>query len=207
VVRALRALERAEVALLVIDAVEGMTEQDARVAGYAWERGRALVLLVNKWDAVPAGGRDARAFAARIDQRFPSLTAVPKVFVSALRGHGMGRVWDAIDAVAAQHRARLPTAKVNQVIGRAVAAQAPSVVTGARPRVFYATQTAYAPPTITVFVSDPRRIAPAYERYLVNQLRAAFGLQGTPLRLRFRARERRPAPRGRRRDRSQMNEN
>jgi len=207
VVRALRALERAEVALLVIDAVEGMTEQDARVAGYAWERGRALVLVANKWDAVPAAARDPRAVAARIDQRFPSLAAVPKLFISALRGRGLGRVWDAVDAVAAQHRARLPTAKLNQVIGRAVAAQAPPIVSGARARMFYATQTAYAPPTITMFVSDPRRVAPAYERYLSNQLRAAFGLQGTPLRLRFRARERAAARAGRRRPRREMNEN
>ena len=189
VVRALRALERSEVALLMVDAVEGMTEQDARVAGYAWERGRALVLLVNKWDAAPA--RDPRAFAARVDQRYPSLAVVPKLFLSALTGRGVSRVWGAIDAVASQHRIRLPTAKLNQVIGRAVTAQAPPIVQGARPRLFYATQTAYAPPTITIFASHPQRVAPAYERYLGNQLRAAFGLEGTPLRLRFRARDRR----------------
>jgi GTP-binding protein len=191
VVRALRALERAEVGLLVIDAIEGMTEQDARVAGYAWERGRALVLLVNKWDAVEPGARDAKAFAARIDQRFPSLALAPKLFVSARSGRGVSRIWDAIDTVAAHHRVRLPTAKLNGVIGRAVTAQQPPLVHGARLRVFYATQTAFAPPTITIFCSDPRRVAPAYERYLANQLRGAFELTGTPLRLRFRARERR----------------
>jgi GTP-binding protein len=191
VVRALRALERAEVALLVVDAVEGMTEQDARIAGYGWERGRALVLVVNKWDAVPPAQREPRAFAARVDQRFPSLSPVPKRFVSALSGRGVTRLWDAVDAVAAQHRVRLPTAKLNQVIGRAVAAQAPPIVRDARARLFYATQTAYGPPTITVFCSAPQRIPTAYARYLVNQLRAAFGLEGTPLRLRFRARARR----------------
>jgi GTPase len=186
VVRALRALERSEVALLLVDAVEGMTEQDARIAGYAWERGRAVVLLVNKWDAAPA--RNTRAVAARIDQRYPSLAVVPKLFISALSGRGVTRVWGAIDAVAAHYRARLPTAKLNQVIGRAVAAQAPPIVQGTRPRLFYATQTAYAPPTVTIFASHPQRVAPAYERYLGNQLRAAFGLEGTPLRLLFRAR-------------------
>jgi GTP-binding protein len=186
VVRALRALERAEVALLVVDAVEGMTEQDARVSGYAWERGRALVLVVNKWDAVAR--RDARAFAQRVDERYPSLAVVPKVFVSALTGRGAARIWDAIEAVARQHRVRLPTAKLNQVVGRAVAAQAPPMVKGGRVRIFYATQTAYAPPTVTLFCSNPQCVAPAYERYLANQLRAAFGLEGTPLRLKFRAR-------------------
>ena len=186
VVRALRALERAEVALLVVDAIEGMTEQDARIAGYGWERGRALVLVVNKWDA--AEKRDARAFAQRVDQRYPSLRVVPKLFVSALTGRGVARIWDAIDAVAAQHRARLATAKVNQAIGRAVRAQAPPLVKGARPLFLYATQTAYGPPTITVFCSHPERVTAAYERYLDNQLRAAFGLEGTPLRLRFQPR-------------------
>jgi GTP-binding protein len=186
VVRALRALERAEVGLLVVDAIEGMTEQDARVAGYAWERGRALVLLVNKWDA--ASTRDTRAFARHIDERYPSLAVVPKLFVSARTGRGVARIWDAIDAVTAQHRLRMPTAKLNQTITRAVAAQAPPMVKEARPRFFYATQTAYGPPIVTIFCSDPRRVAPAYERYLGNQLRAAFGLEGTPLRLRFRPR-------------------
>lgn len=198
VVRALRALERAEIALLVVDAVEGMTEQDARVASYAWERGRAVVLLVNKWDAVDTKARDPRAFAARIDYRFPSLAVVPKLFVSARSGRGVAQIWNAIDAVAAQYRVRLPTAKVNQVFSRAVAAQEPPMVKGSRPRLFYATQTAYGPPTITVFASKPTHIASVYERYLGNQLRAAFGLEGTPLRLRFRARERnsnRPAHR------------
>lgn len=192
VVRALRALERADIGLLVVDGVEGMTEQDARIAGYAWERGRALALVVNKWDA--AQPRAARAFAHGIDRRYPSLAVVPKLFVSALTGRGVAGIWNAVDMVAAQHRVRLPTAKLNQVIGRAVAAQAPPMVKGRRPRLFYAAQTAYAPPTITIFASEPQRVAPAYERYLSNQLRAAFGLEGTPLRLHFRARER---PRGR----------
>ena len=189
VVRALRALERAEIGLLVVDAVEGVTEQDARIAGYAWERGRALLLVVNKWDAVT--GADQRRVAVRIDQRYPSLSVVPKLFVSALTGRGVPRIWGAVETVAEQHRGRLPTAKVNQVISRAVTAQAPPAVKGARPRLFYATQTAYAPPTITIFASHPSHVAAAYERYLSNQLRAAFGLMGTPLRLRFRARERR----------------
>jgi GTP-binding protein len=191
VVRALRALERAEVALLVIDAVEGMTEQDARVAGYAWERGRAVILVVNKWDAVASEGRDAKALRARIDHRYPSLAVVPKLFLSARTGRGVQQVWGAIDAVAEQYRRRLPTPKLNQILGRAVAQQPPPMVQGVRPRFFYATQTATAPPTVVIFSSAPQRVAPAYERYLQNQYRAAFGLSGTPLRLRFKARPRR----------------
>ena len=191
VVRALRALERAELALLVVDAVEGMTEQDARVAGYAWERGRALVLLVNKWDAAPAETRDAKAFAERIDRRYPSLAVVPKLFISARTGRNLERIWTAVERVAAAHRVRLPTAKVNAVIERAGRLQQPPMVRGVRPKLFYATQTATAPPTVTVFCNAPDRIAVSYERFLLNQLRAEFGLDGTPLRLRFRPRPRR----------------
>jgi GTP-binding protein len=192
VVRALRALERAEVALLVVDAVEGMTEQDARVAGYAWERGRALILLVNKWDAVPAAPKAATAMAETIDRRYPSLAVVPKLFISARSGRNVERIWGAIDKVVAAHRSRLPTAKVNAVFERARRAQEPPMVNGVRPRLFYATQTATAPPTVTVFCSHPQRIAASYERYLLNKLRAEFGLEGTPLRVRFKARPRRP---------------
>ncbi|MBX3024396.1 ribosome biogenesis GTPase Der [bacterium] len=191
VVRALRALERAEVALLVIDAVEGMTEQDARVAGYAWERGRALVLLVNKWDAVPAAPKAAAALRDDIDRRYPSLAVVPKLFISARSGRGVERIWGAIDRVVAAHRSRLPTAKINAVFERARRAQEPPMVNGVRPRLYYATQTATAPPTVTVFCSHPQRIAASYERFLLNRLRAEFGLEGTPLRVRFRARPRR----------------
>ncbi|MDX2170088.1 MAG: ribosome biogenesis GTPase Der [Deltaproteobacteria bacterium] len=190
VVRALRALERAEVGVLVVDAVEGMTEQDARVAGYAWERGRALLVLVNKWDAVPEERRDAARFAAEIDRRYPSLAVVPKRIISALTGRGVERIWGAIDAVAAAHRARLPTAKVNGVIEAAVRAQEPPMVQGVRPRLFYATQTATAPPTITVFCRAPEKVTAHYERFLLNQLRAAFDLDGTPIRLRFKPRPR-----------------
>ncbi len=191
VVRALRALERADVALLVVDAVEGMTEQDARVAGYAWERGRALVLLINKWDAVSGEQRDRAALLDRLTHRFPSLAVVPMLFISARTGRGVDRIWAAVDRVAAAHRARLPTARVNAVFEAALRAQQPPMVKGVRPRLFYATQTATAPPTLTVFCNAPERIAASYERFLLNQIRAAFELDGTPIRLRFRARPRR----------------
>lgn len=188
VVRALRALERAEVGLLLIDAVEGMTEQDARIAGYAWERGRALVLVVNKWDAVGADARAAKAFARGVEERYPSFGVVPKLFVSALTGQGVARIWGSLDRAVASHRLQMQTAKVNQVVTRAVQQQAPPMVKGKRPRLFYATQTATAPPTVTIFGANPGAVHPSYERYLVNQLRAAFPLEGTPLLIRFRPR-------------------
>jgi GTP-binding protein len=188
VVRALRALERADVALLVVDAEEGMTEQDARVGSYAWERGRALLLVVNKWDSVEKERRSRKDFAAEIDRRFPSLAVVPKRFVSALTGQGVNALWPAIDTLAEKHRAAIRTARLNDVLQRAAEQQPPPAVRGKRPRLFYAVQNATAPVTITIFCSRAEQVPAAYERYLENRIRAAFALQGVPLRLRFRAR-------------------
>jgi GTPase len=190
VVRAFRALERAHVGVMVIDAVEGLTEQDVRVAGYAWERGRGLVVVVNKWDAVQRGERDRHAFAARAAERFPSLAVVPMLFMSALTGRGVDEIWGAIDEVAAAHRLRIATPELNRVVQDAVRRQAPPASRGRRPRLLYAVQTATAPPTITIFGTPAERVPETYRRYLVNQLRDAFPLRGTPLRLTFRARER-----------------
>jgi GTP-binding protein len=189
VVRAVGALERAEVALVVIDAAEGITEQDARLATLAWERGRAVALVCNKWDAVPASARGASAFARRLDEEYPSFAVVPKVFVSALTGHRVGRIWEVINRVAANHRLRVPTRRLNQVLERAVARQEPPLVKGKRPRLLYATQVATAPPTIAIFGSPPQAIHSAYQRYLINQLRSELGAEGTPIRISFRAKE------------------
>jgi len=188
VVRALRALEQAQVGLLVVDGTENVTEQDARISSYAWERGRALVLLVNKCDAVAPRQRDWRRYGEAVDECFPSFAMVPKLFISARTGTGVERIWDEIDRVAANHRQHLQTAKLNQVLVRAAEQQAPPMVRGKRPRFFYATQTATGPPTITIFTTVPEHIHASYVRYLENQFRAAFALEGTPLRLRFRAR-------------------
>jgi len=192
VVRAFRAVERAEVAILVVDGAGGMAEQDARVAGYAWERGRALIILVNKWDAVPEEQRDTKAFSAEIDRRFPSLVDVPRLFISARTGRGVAKIWAVIDRAAAAHRAQLPTPVLNDVLQHSVRRQEPPLVSGRRPRLLYATQVATAPPTVLIFGSPVSRIAASYQRYLLNQLRAAFDLHGTPVRLLFRARERDP---------------
>lgn len=189
VVRAVGALERAEVALVVIDAVEGITEQDARLATLAWERGRAVALVCNKWDAVPSATRAASAFAARADEQYPSLAVVPKVFISALTGHRVGSIWGVIDRVATNHRMRVPTRRLNQMLERAVARQEPPLVKGKRPRLLYATQVTTAPPMIAIFGSPPQAIHPAYQRYLINQLREELGAEGTPIRISFRAKE------------------
>jgi GTP-binding protein len=183
VVRALRALERAEVAVLVIDATEGMTDQDARIAGYAWERGRALLFAVNKWDAVLRAERNRARFLATLRDQYPTLSEVPVVFLSALTGAGVDDLFPALQNLVRAHRRDMRTVRLNEVLGEATRAQAPPSVRGKRPRFFYATQTGTAPPAITIFTSHPELVQPAYERFLANAFRQAFGLYGTPLRL------------------------
>ncbi len=187
-VRALRALDRAEVAILVIDATEGMTDQDARIAGYAWERGRALLFAVNKWDAVPRARSDRAAFLRSLADHYRTFADVPAVFISARTGAHVEDLFPVLQQVVAAHRRRLRTVHLNHILADAVRAQAPASIEGKRPRFFYATQTGAAPPSITIFASAPHLVQTAYERYLTNAFRAACELYGTPLRLRFRAR-------------------
>jgi GTP-binding protein len=186
--RALRALERAEIALLVLDAVEGMTDQDARLAGYAWERGRGLAFLVNKWDLLPARRSDERAWLDDLHARFPAFAAIPALGVSARTGWQVERIPALVAAIERAFAAELPTVRVNQVLQTAVRGHAPPTVRGKAPRFFYATQVGTRPPEIVVFTSDPDRVRPSYARYLQGRFAETYGLRGTPLRLRFRRR-------------------
>jgi GTPase len=188
VARALRALDRAEVAILVIDATEGMADQDARIAGYAWERGRALLLALNKWDAVPKAVRTR--FLQELREKYPTLADVPAVQLSARTGAHVNELFPALQRLVAAHRREIRTVHLNEVLGNATRTQTPPSVRGKRPHFLYATQTGTAPPIITIFTSAPELVQPSYERYLGNVFRAAFHLEGAPLRLRFRARER-----------------
>lgn len=188
VARALRVLDRGEVALLVIDATEGMTDQDARIAGYAWERGRALVFVLNKWDAVPRAQRDRSRVLDELHFKYQTLAEVPVVFLSARTGAGLADLFPVIDTVVAAHRREMRTVHLNEVLGGATQAQAPPSVQGRRPKLFYATQTGTAPPAITIFCSFPELVPTSYQRYLAHAFGSAFALQGTPLRLRFRQR-------------------
>jgi len=190
VASALRSLERADVGLLVVDAVEGITEQDARIARLAWERGRGLVLVVNKWDALPVGARDPHAFLAEARRVYPHLEHVPAVVVSALRGTHLDEIFPAASRVAEAHRSRLPTRRLNEVLQEAIAAVEPPRQRGKRARIYYATALGSAPPTIVLFVNHPAHVTTAYLRYLENRLREAFPLEGTPVRLLTRARPR-----------------
>lgn len=185
VVRALRAIERAEVALLVLDATQEMSDQDARIAGYAWERGRALLIVVNKWDAVDSERRDRKKFALAIAEHYPTLAQVPIAFVSALTGRFVEKLFPAIEAIVATHRKELRTTDLNRVLESVTRRQAPPSVRGRRPRFLYVAQSGRAPVFLTIFCNRPDLIQPVYERYLTNCFRDAFELNGTPLRLKF----------------------
>ena len=188
--RALKAIGRADVAVLVIDAVEGLTAQDAHVAGYIVEEGKGLVIAVNKWDLVEEKtGRTFDQYVEWIQNDVPFLDFAPVVSISAKTGQRVGRVLEMAIDIWGERRKRVATGELNRVIRVAVERQVPPVVKNRRPKIFYGTQAAVAPPTFVFFANDAASIHFSYRRYLENQLREEFGFHGTPIRLIFRDRE------------------
>ena len=187
--RALSALSRADVAVLVIDAVEGLTSQDAHVAGYAVEEGKGLVIAVNKWDLV--ADKTDRTFDQYIEwirNEVPFLDFAPIVSISAKTGQRVGRVLELAIDIWAERRKRVSTGDLNRVLLASTERTPPPPVRGRRPKLFYATQAAIAPPTFVFFASDASAVHFSYRRYLENRLRETFGFDGTPVRLIFRDR-------------------
>jgi GTP-binding protein len=186
--RAFRALERADVAVLVLDAVEGVLAQDQHIAGYAVDAGKGVLVVVNKWDLLTAEQRDDQAWRARIDKAFKFVPGLPVIYASALQGRRVKEVLPQAIAVADARRRRLTTPELNRVLRRAVEDNPPPTRRGRQLNVLYATQGQESAPTIVVFVNDARLVHFSYQRYLENALRASFGFAGVPLRLLFRAR-------------------
>lgn len=187
--RALHALSRADVAVLVIDAVEGLTSQDAHVAGYVIDEGKGLVIAVNKWDLV--ADKTDRTFDQYIEwirNEVPFLDFAPIVSISAKTGQRVGRVLETAVEIWGERRKRISTGELNRVISAATDRTPPPPVRGHRPKLFYATQAAVAPPTFVFFASDASAVHFSYRRYLENRLRDKFGFDGTPIRLVFRDR-------------------
>ncbi|MFL5778529.1 MAG: ribosome biogenesis GTPase Der [Chloroflexota bacterium] len=187
--RALRAISRADVAVLVIDAVEGLTAQDAHVAGYVVEEGKGLVVAVNKWDLVEAKtDRTFDQYVEWIRGEVPFLDFAPVVSISAKTGQRVGRVLEAAVDIWGERRKRIPTGELNRLVAASTERLQPPMVRGRRPKLFYATQAAVAPPTFVFFASDASAVHFSYRRYLENRLRDEFGFDGTPIRLIFRDR-------------------
>jgi GTPase len=185
VVMALKSLERCQVAILVMDSSEGITAQDAHIAGYAHEAGRATVIVVNKWDLVPRGMVRKAEVVEQIRDRLPFLDYAPICFTSATKPEGLADLFDAVDAVAAEATRRVAAGVVTEAFQHALARR-PVTIGGVPLTIQSANQVATGPPTFAVRVNRPRDIHFSYERYLVNTLRKAFGFAGSPIRLSFR---------------------
>jgi GTP-binding protein len=188
VVRALKAIERADVVVHVIDATAGVTEQDQRIAGMADDEGKPVVLVVNKWDAVEKDTHTMEAFKKAIREQLQHVEYAPMIFTSAITGQRVSQILETAEAAAQEAQRRITTGLLNQVITEAIALQSPPTNKGRAMRVYYATQVRTGPPTFVLFVNDPSLITQSYSRYLRNKLREAFGFVGTPIRVVFRER-------------------
>ncbi|MGE5586561.1 MAG: ribosome biogenesis GTPase Der [Bacillota bacterium] len=186
--RAARAVERCDVAVLVLDASEGLAAQDVRIAGYAHEAGRAMVIVVNKSDLVRKEERARARLEKTIDVDLVFLSYAPRLFASALTGAGVSRLMETVEKVAENHARRVTTSVLNEVLREAQARVDPPHDKGRQLKVFYGTQAGVRPPAFLVFVNDPDLVHFSYRRYLENSLRAAFDFEGTPVRLSFRRR-------------------
>ncbi|MFS0645002.1 ribosome biogenesis GTPase Der [Siminovitchia sp. 179-K 8D1 HS] len=181
VLRALKAIERSDVVLVVLDGEEGIREQDKRIAGYAHEAGRAVIIVVNKWDAVEKDEKTMRNFEAKIRDQFQFLDYAPIVFLSAKTKKRIGTLLPAIQMASENHARRVQSSVLNEVILDAAAMNPAPTDKGKRLRIYYATQVSVKPPTFVVFVNEPELMHFSYERFLRNTIRQAFGFEGTPL--------------------------
>jgi len=188
VIRALKSLERADVVLILLDGFEGLTEQDMRIVEMAAESGRALLVLVNKWDLVEKDTGTARRYQDRINREMKTFDYVPVHFISALTGQRVSKIFSYIEAVRQEHRKRISTGDLNRWFRETIEAYPPPLYRNRPVKLLFITQTGIAPPAFVIFANDPKGVTEAYQRYLNHRLREKFGFAGTPLRLRFRQR-------------------
>ncbi len=189
VMRTLRAINRATVVLLVVDASEGITAQDTHIAGFALEEVKGIVLIINKWDKIEKDTHTMDQYTAKVRQEFDFMSWVPMVFTSAKFGQRVNKVLDLALHVADERRKRIPTPLLNKFVREAVAEHAPPTKPGKWLKILYATQADIDPPTFIFSVNDAKAIHFSYERYLENRLRTTFGFEGTPIRMFFRGRD------------------
>lgn len=189
IVRTVSAVERADIVILVIDAVEGVTEQDAKIAGIAHERGKAVIIAVNKWDAVEKDDKTIYRVTERVRNVLSYMPYAEILFVSAVTGQRLNKLFDVIDMVSENHAMRVATGVLNEIMAEAVAMQQPPADKGKRLRLYYITQVSVKPPTFVIFVNDKELMHFSYTRYIENQIRESFGFRGTPLRFIIRERK------------------
>ena len=189
VIKALRSLERCDIALVMMNAYEGVTDQDATIASYALEQGRACIILLNKWDLVAKEADTARKYVAAVRKRLKFLQFAPVLTVSVLTGQRVFKIFDVVEKVYEQYTQRISTGQVNRVFEAIVKGHQPPVYRGKRVRFYYVTQVAAGPPTFVCFVNYPEGVPVSYQRYIINGLREGLGLSLTPIRLILRRRE------------------
>lgn len=183
VMRTLLAIKRADVCLMMIDANEGVTDQDAKIAGEAHEAGKGIILVINKWDEIEKDTYTIESFKKDVYNKLSYLTYAPIIFISAKTGQRVNKLFEMINQVASQNALRVSTSMLNQVLNEAIAIVQPPTDKGKRLKIYYMTQSTTKPPTFVVFVNDKELFHFSYERYLVNNLRKEFGLVGTPIRM------------------------
>lgn len=183
IIRSLRAVDRSDVVLMVIDAIDGVTEQDKKIAGYAHEAGKGIVLVVNKWDLYDKDNTSTLRYTENLRRELVFMQYAPVVFVSAMTKQRIHRLPEVIHYVAEQNAMRISTSVLNQVVEDAIAINPPPTEKGQRLKILYATQVKIKPPTFVIFVNEPEIMYFSYQRYLENKLREAFGFEGTPLQM------------------------
>lgn len=189
IVRTVSAVERCDVAVLLIDATEGITEQDAKIAGIAHERGKGMIIAVNKWDLIEKDNTTVSKFTAKIREKLSYMPYAELIFLSAKTGQRLPKLFDIIDAVIENCALRIQTGVLNEILTEAVAMKQPPSDKGKRLRIYYITQASVKPPTFVLFINDKNLTHFSYTRYLENQIRTTFGFRGTPIRFIYRERK------------------
>jgi len=189
ILRTVSAVERADVVILVIDATEGITEQDAKIAGIAHDRGRGMIIAVNKWDAIEKDNSTVKKFTERIRTTLSFMPYAEIVFISAQTGQRLPKLFDVLETVIQNHSLRIATGVLNEILTEAVAMQQPPSDKGRRLKIFYMTQVSVKPPTFVIFVNDKQLMHFSYTRYIENKIREAFGFGGTSLKFIIRERK------------------
>lgn len=189
IIRTVSAVERADVVILMIDAVEGVTEQDAKIAGIAHERGKGMIIAVNKWDAIEKNDKTMNKFKEDVQRTLSFMPYAELIFISALTGQRMHKIYETIDMVIENHALRVGTGVLNEIMSEAVAMKQPPSDKGKRLRLYYITQVSVKPPTFVIFINDKELTHFSYTRYIENKIREAFGFRGTPIHFIYRERK------------------
>lgn len=189
IIRTVTAVERCDVAVLIVDATEGITEQDAKIAGIAHERGKGMIIAVNKWDLIEKNNKTVSEFTAKIREKLSYMPYAELIFLSAKTGQRLPRLFDTIDAVIENCALRVQTGVLNEILTESMAMKQPPSDKGKRLRIYYITQVSVKPPTFVMFVNDKKLTHFSYTRYLENQIRNTFGFRGTPIRFIYRERK------------------